>query len=72
MGRIPREKQKILAVIFLGTGAWGMVLGYIMPGFGDTSFYVTILGVINFGLGGFIGYWYLSKEPTKKSRKREK
>lgn len=71
MGRIRREKQKILAVIFLGTGAWGMLIGYFMPGFGDTSLYVSILGVINFGLGGFVGYWYLTKEPTK-SRKRKK
>ncbi|MFQ6025776.1 MAG: hypothetical protein ACE5JT_04610 [Nitrosopumilaceae archaeon] len=71
MGRITREKQKILAVIFLGAGAWGIGISYMMPQFGDTSLYVTLLGVINLSLGGIVGYYYLTRVPVK-SRKRKK
>ena len=72
--RIKRPKQKILTILFLVTGAWGVGIGSFWSDVGGlTSLYVTILGVVNLSLGGFIGYWYLTRPgPPPKSRKRKK
>jgi hypothetical protein len=64
MKKIPPYKLKVMMFAFLGTGVWGIMLGnFIM-----NSFYVTMLGVINLILGGFVGYLFLNPKPEKEKK----
>lgn len=64
MKKIPPLKLKVMMFAFLGTGIWGIMLGnFIMH-----SFYVTILGVINLILGGFVGYLFLNPKPEQEKK----
>lgn len=61
MKKIAPRKLKIMMIVFLVTGAWGIVLGNFIVKYP----YVTILGVINLVLGAFVGYLYLNPKTEK-------
>lgn len=65
MRRLPPHKLRNIMFMFLGTGAWGVAVGYILPSLlpqpSPIPFYLTILGVIQLGLGGAFGWMYLTR-----------
>lgn len=70
MRKIPKKKLRIIMIVFLGAGAWGIVLGMILPMTSTFPIYITILGVTQLGLGGFFGWKYLTQEPESDDAKR--
>ncbi len=68
-------KLKVLTVVFFAVGIWGIVFGLSMPHIGYTptiSMTITILGVVNLSMGGFVGYLLLTQVKTPDSRKSSK
>ncbi|MGI0082849.1 MAG: hypothetical protein ACREAF_01885 [Nitrosopumilaceae archaeon] len=63
MKYIPPTKLKVMMLAFLGTGIWGIVIGFVLE-----FFFAVILGVINLILGGFVGYLYLNPKPNKEKK----
>ncbi len=63
MKYIPPTKLKVMMLAFLGTGMWGIVIGFVFE-----FFFIVILGVINLILGGFVGYLYLNPKPNKEKK----
>ena len=45
---------------FFGTGIWGIVIGFVIE-----SFFIVVLGAINFALGGIVGFLYLNQKPKE-------
>ena len=76
MRRIPRHKLRNIMFIFFGTGAWGLMLGYVLPSMMAPSsslpFYMTILGATQLGLGAVFGWMYLTREPESTGGKRSR
>lgn len=77
MRKIPKKRLRIITIVFLSTGAWGIVLGMILPLTSSFPMYITILGVTQLGLGGFFGWKYLTQEPddnddSKRQRRRRR
>ena len=60
MKYIPPTKLKIMMMAFFGTGIWGIVSGFAFE-----SFFIVVLGAINFVLGGVVGFIYLNQKPEK-------
>ena len=60
MKYIPPTKLKIMMMAFFGTGIWGIVIGFVFE-----SFFIVVLGAINFTLGGIVGFIYLNQKPEK-------
>ncbi|MCY3853720.1 MAG: hypothetical protein OXF28_01115 [Thaumarchaeota archaeon] len=56
MKKLKKHKVKILLLVFLFTGMYGILLGLFMH-----KPMVTILGVINLSLGGFFGWLFFNK-----------
>ncbi|MEM2160691.1 MAG: hypothetical protein QXN55_07045 [Candidatus Nitrosotenuis sp.] len=69
---IPPKKLKVLTIMFLGTGAWGIIAGMFLVK--PTVFVLELFGVINLCLGGFVGYRYFTQGPKPEglSKKRKK
>ena len=67
---IKPQKLKVLIALFFGTAGLGIFMGlYIAEGI--QSLYITLLGVINLLLGGFVGYLLLTqKAKVRDSRKK--
>ena len=76
MRRLPRHKLRNIMLMFFGTGAWGLVLGFMLPSMtpqpSSLPFYLTILGVVQLGLGGAFGWMYLTREPDNVGSKRRR
>jgi len=53
-------------ILFFGTGIWGITLGLL-----ENVFYLTILGVINICLGGFIGWLFFTQKPKLKDKRKK-
>ena len=70
MRHVPPKKLKVLLIMFFGTGIFGIVIGLGILG-NEPIFMMTLMGVINICLGGFIGWVFLNQEPRSK-RKRKK
>ena len=64
------KKLKVLIALFFGTAGLGIFMGlYVAEGI--QSLYITLLGVINLLLGGFVGYLLLTqKAKVRDSRKK--
>jgi len=66
-------RVKVLMIMFYATGVVGMVIGLtIAPS--STTVIITFMGVINFGLGAFFTFIFLTqveKEPDKRKKKRK-
>ncbi len=60
MKYIPPTKLKIMIMAFFGTGIWGIVIGFVFE-----SFFIVVLGAINFLLGGIVGFIYLNQKSEK-------
>ena len=68
---IKPKKLKVLIAMFFGTGAMGIFVGLVIAE-GMQTLYITLLGVINLCLGGFV-VWVLvtQKAKVRDSRKRK-
>jgi len=66
-------RVKVLMIMFYATGVAGMVIGLtIAPP--SAVVIITFMGVINFGLGAFFTFLFLTqveKEPDKRKKKRK-
>ncbi len=71
-------RVKVLMLMFFGTGAMGMIMGiFVAPSQLPTmTLIITLMGVINFGLGAFFTFIFLTQLPTtpdkRKKKKKEK
>ncbi len=62
-------------MMFFATGILGMIIGLVVAPPGNVKMFITFLGVINFGLGAFFGYVFLTQEkkaPDKRKKKKKK
>ena len=67
---IKPKKLKVLIALFFGTASMGIYVGLEIAT-GYQSLYITLLGVINLCLGGFVGYLLLTQKPrVRDSRKK--
>ncbi len=66
-------RVKILMMMFFGTGAMGMIMGLaVAPP--SMTLILTLMGVINFGLGAFFTFIFstqLPNTPDKRKKKRK-
>ncbi|MGQ0606496.1 MAG: hypothetical protein ACT4OD_06055 [Candidatus Nitrosotenuis sp.] len=70
---IPPKKLKVLTILFFATGAWGVIAGLFLIKT-EQHLFITLFGVINICIGGFLGYRFLTQGPKpewspKKSKK---
>ena len=74
MRYIEPTKVKVLMMLFFSSGILGMVIGLsIAPP--SATMIITFMGVVNFGLGAFFAYVFLTqaqKAPDKRKKKRKK
>ena len=68
---IKPKKLKVLIALFFGTAGMGIFVGLVIAE-GMQTLYITLLGVINLCLGGFV-VWVLvtQKAKVRDSRKRK-
>ena len=73
MRYIEPTRVKVLMMMFFATGIIGMIIGLtIAPP--SVTMIITFMGVINFGLGAFFTFIYLTqtkKDPDKRKKKRK-
>ena len=74
MRYISPNRVKVLMLMFFATGISGMIIGLSIqhPSF---TMIITFMGVINFGLGAFFAYLFLTQtknEPDKRKKKKKK
>lgn len=72
MKSISRTKTKVLMFMFYGTGILGMTIGLTIAAAFGQSVLITFLGVINFGLGAFFTYLFLTKKPDSVDKRKKK
>ena len=73
MKYIPPKKLKVLIIMFFAAAGFGMFSGLFLATSGMQGLMITLLGVINLLLGGFMGYLLLTQKPyTRDSRKYRK
>ena len=61
-------------MLFFSSGVLGMIVGLVIAPPSATMI-ITFMGVVNFGLGGFFAYVFLTqsqKAPDKRKKKRKK
>ena len=71
---IEPNRLKVLMILFFGTGIMGMIMGLAVAPGGNQTMILTLMGVINFGLGAFFTFTFLTqthKEPDKRKKKRK-
>ena len=64
-------KLKIISLMFLGAGVWGISMGLFVFQAPNTSFFVTVLGVVNFTLGVFLGFRVLKKNNNELGKRKK-
>jgi len=67
---IQPKKLKVLIALFFGTAAMGIFVGLVIAT-GIQTVYITLLGVINLCLGGFVA-WVLMTQKAKVRDSRKK
>jgi len=73
MKYIPPKKLKVLTIMFFAAAGFGIFTGLTAATSGMQGLIITLLGVINLCLGGFMGYLLLSQKPkVRDSRKYKK
>jgi len=70
MKYIHPKKLKVLIALFFGTAAMGIFVGLVIAT-GIQTVYITLLGVINLCLGGFVA-WVLVTQKAKVRDGRKK
>jgi len=73
MRYIEPTRVKVLMVMFYATGIMGMIMGLAVAPPSMTMM-ITFMGVINFGLGAFFTFIFLTqikKDPDKRKKKRK-
>ncbi len=71
---IDPNRLKVLMMMFFGTGIMGIIIGLAVAPVGNMKMILTLMGVINFGLGAFFTFTFLTqtrKEPDKRKKKRK-
>ncbi len=58
-------------MIFFGTGVMGMIMGLVVAPPSMTMI-LTLLGVINFGLGAFFSFIFLTQIPNTPDKRKKK
>ena len=72
MKYIPPKKLKVLLIMFFAAAGFGIFTGLVIATSGMQGLLITLLGVINLCLGGFMGYLLLLQKPkVRDSRKRK-
>jgi len=67
-------RVKVLMMVFFGTGSMGLIMGLLVAP-PSTTIILTLLGVINIGLGAFFTFIYLTQtraEPDKRKKKKKR
>ena len=73
MKHVPPTKLKVLMIMFFAASGFGIFTGLAIATSGMQGLIITLLGVINLGLGGFMGYLLLMQKPkVRDSRKYKK
>ena len=73
MKHVPPTKLKVLMIMFFAAAGFGIFTGLAIATSGMQGLIITLLGVINLGLGGFMGYLLLTQKPkVRDSRKYKK
>ncbi len=64
-------RVKVLMMMFYGTGIVGMLVGlYVAPP--SQTVLITFMGVVNFGLGAFFTYVFLTQKPKLPDKRKKK
>jgi len=64
-------RVKVLMLMFFGTGAMGMIMGLaVAPP--SMTLILTLMGVINFGLGAFFTFIFLTQLPNTPDKRKKK
>ena len=63
MKYIPPKKLKVLMIMFFAASGFGIFTGLVIATSGMPGLIITLLGVINLCLGGFMGYLLLMQKP---------
>ena len=76
MRYIEPTRVKVLMMLFFVTGIVGMLIGLsaITPA-GIVKMMITFMGVVNFGLGAFFAFIFLTqtrKAPDKRKKKKKR
>jgi len=73
MKYIPPKKLKILTIMFFAAAGFGIFAGLFLATSGTQGLMITLLGVVNLCLGGFMGFLLFTQKPyTRDSRKYKK
>ena len=67
-------RVKVLMMMFYATGAVGIVIGLSAITPPDLKIMITLMSMINIGLGAFFTYLYLTQikaEPDKRKKKKK-
>ncbi len=64
-------RVKVLMMMFFGTGAMGMIMGLVVAPPSRTMI-LTLMGVINFGLGAFFTFIFLTQIPNTPDKRKKK
>jgi len=73
MKHVPPTKLKVLMIMFFAAAGFGIFTGLVIATSGMQGLIITLLGVINLCLGGFMGYLLLTqKAKVRDSRKYKK
>ena len=73
MRYIEPTRVKVLMMMFYATGVIGLIIGLVVAPPSMTMM-ITFMGVINFGLGAFFTFIFLTqikKDPDKRKKKRK-
>ena len=71
MKYISPTRAKVLMILFYATGIIGMIVGLrIAPP--SSTVLITFMGVINFGLGAFFTYVFLTQTPKLPDKRKKK
>ena len=70
MKYIPPKKLKVLLIMFFAAAGFGMFSGLFLATSGMQGLMITLLGVINLLLGGFMGYLLFTQKPYTRDRRK--
>ena len=64
-------RLKIMMIMFFGSGILGIIVGlYVAPP--QARVLITFMGVINFALGAFFGWIFLTQTPESDDKRKKK
>ena len=59
-------------MMFFGTGAMGIIMGLSVAPGGNMTMILTLMGVINIGLGAFFTFIFLTQIPNTPDKRKKK